>query len=335
VVYLKTEELEKVRDLHIHSPDSDDMASFEPPQLIIKKSWSAAEERFRAALVLPEDAPSGVVCTQSFVSVHVPSGMSSHLEAACLAFNSTLAVYYLLLTSGRTASYRPEATLGDILRLPYPDPKPGMLVGIKTLGDVDARMREFYALEEVEWALIEDLHNYTMLDFQGGAEAPGRLSTLSAGAEDVYVVNYSHYFLRVLRSNFGDVSVSATIYQAHQSLPVRLLAFHLDWPGRRSVVKEPISSERLLRQLNLLSDELLTNSPSRGVVYQRVTTVYSSIKDPGSGRLVPTVYIIKPDQIRYWTRSAALRDADEVVADAMMSLGFGSRLADTEEVSIA
>ena len=34
---------------------------------------------------------------------------------------------------------------------------------------------------------------------------------------------------------------------------------------------------------------------------------------------VPTIYLVKPDRVRYWTRSMALRDADEVVADIMAS----------------
>jgi len=33
---------------------------------------------------------------------------------------------------------------------------------------------------------------------------------------------------------------------------------------------------------------------------------------------IPTIYLIKPDKIRYWNRSMALRDADEVAADIMM-----------------
>jgi hypothetical protein len=33
---------------------------------------------------------------------------------------------------------------------------------------------------------------------------------------------------------------------------------------------------------------------------------------------VPTVFIVKPDQVRYWTRSMALRDADEVAGDIML-----------------
>jgi hypothetical protein len=36
-----------------------------------------------------------------------------------------------------------------------------------------------------------------------------------------------------------------------------------------------------------------------------------------NGVKIPTIYLIKPDKIRYWTRSMALRDADEVAADIM------------------
>ena len=35
-------------------------------------------------------------------------------------------------------------------------------------------------------------------------------------------------------------------------------------------------------------------------------------------REVPTVFIVKPDQIRYWTRSMAMRDADDVAGDIMV-----------------
>jgi hypothetical protein len=30
-----------------------------------------------------------------------------------------------------------------------------------------------------------------------------------------------------------------------------------------------------------------------------------------------TIYIVKPDQRRYWTRASALRDADEIYTDIM------------------
>ena len=34
-----------------------------------------------------------------------------------------------------------------------------------------------------------------------------------------------------------------------------------------------------------------------------------------------TTFIVKPNQMRYWTQSAALRDADETYKDIMSSMG--------------
>jgi hypothetical protein len=58
------------------------------------------------------------------------------------------------------------------------------------------------------------------------------------------------------------------------------------------------------------------NQDDGGIFYQRVARIYDSVQL--NGQTVPTIYLIKPDKIRYWTRSMALRDADEVAADIMM-----------------
>ena len=145
---------------------------------------------------------------------------------------------------------------------------------------------------------------------------------------DSHLVQYSQFFLRVLRASLGNVEVSATVFQSSRSLPVRLVAFHLDSMGREDVVLEKISSDLLLKRLNEFATELMSNAPSAGVLYQRVAMVYSSVRL--AGRAVPTVFILKPDQLRYWTRSAALRDADGVVADALMSAHFSTADRDGE-----
>ena len=44
---------------------------------------------------------------------------------------------------------------------------------------------------------------------------------------------------------------------------------------------------------------------------------------------MPTIYFVKPDKIRYWTRSIALRDADEVAADMMLWRDSRERGAET------
>ena len=62
-----------------------------------------------------------------------------------------------------------------------------------------------------------------------------------------------------------------------------------------------------------------TSIKREAIYYQRVSRIYQSIPvtDDKKERNIPTVFLIKPNQIRYWSRSAALRDADNVSADIM------------------
>jgi hypothetical protein len=84
-----------------------------------------------------------------------------------------------------------------------------------------------------------------------------------------------------------------------------------------SIRYELITSPTLLVRLQDLNTKFMDTSKLKGgIFYQRVARVYDSLKI--GDQIVPTVYLIKPDQVRYWTRSMALRDADDVVADALL-----------------
>jgi hypothetical protein len=127
--------------------------------------------------------------------------------------------------------------------------------------------------------------------------------------------------LRVLKAGFGqDKNVCATIFQEQNAthLPVRLVAIHLNRPSCEGVQIEPTDSPDLMEQLQRLNELFLEsgNTEDGGIFYQRIAKVYDSMQR--DGLTVPTIYLIKPDKIRYWTRSMALRDADEVAADIMM-----------------
>jgi hypothetical protein len=305
-----------------------DLAAFDLPQLIIKLSWSKKSGRFQAAIT-ESDEPSneGIICSGSYVSVHIPKQLFSALEAACLSYNSKLAVYYLLLSSGRFACYIPEVKPGDLLRVPIPEPCPGLLQNIETIHDTDERIRQVFSFKDSEWVLIEDLFNYTLPDFKGDASSPGRQKTcrrIRNLVEDIVepeLKAYCEYFLRVIKAGFGqDKNVCATIFQEHNTtnLPVRLVAIHLNRPSCEGVQVNPIDSPDLLERLERLNELFLErgNTEDGGIFYQRVAKIYHSVHI--DGLTVPTIYLIKPDKIRYWTCSMALRDADEVAADIMM-----------------
>ena len=321
---LRVADLGTTNDLMVHSRDSTDFRPFDLPQIIFKSSWTKQADRFRAVSVISDAASGGVVCKQSYLSISAVPEKAESLEAACLMFNSKLAVYLLLLTSGRFAFYRTEPLVADLLKLPLPPTRPGLLDGLANFQDIDERVRETFQLEETEWSLVEDLCEYTLPDYRGDASSPGyqptsrHLNSAKSNAKPG-MAEYCRFFIDVLRAGFGDdKGVCATVYHEgdNKNLAVRLVAIHLDWPGQELVRHQSLSSDELCEQFKSLAETLRTTSLNGdGQYLGRTARVYTFIKD--GSRRIPTVFLVKPDQRRYWTRSTALHDADAVAADIM------------------
>jgi hypothetical protein len=312
--YLSANELLAIDSLHIDEDDSPDLSPFQSPQLIIKKGWTVSEKRFLALLHFTD--PRGVVCTQSYLSVHASSEAQAWLESALLGINSRMAVYYLMLTSGRFASYRPEPLVGNFKAIPLPDPQPNILDGVKTISDVDNKIFEALNLSEIDRILINDLFDYILLDFRRPSNSPARQS-----AKESTLNAYCEMFLNVLEAGFGsDKSVSATIYSANagEPPPVQLIAIHLDWPGRQRITYQHFGETQLLGELSRICEQLLRPQPKNGqrVLYHRVLRSYNVANI--DGQQIPTIFLVKPNELRYWLRSVALQDADKVAADILL-----------------
>ena len=67
----------------------------------------------------------------------------------------------------------------------------------------------------------------------------------------------------------------------------------------------------MLAELEALNETWLKARPLRtgSIYYKRVARIYDY-----RGK-VPTIFIVKPDAYRYWTRSLGLHDADQVAVD--------------------
>jgi hypothetical protein len=323
LVKLRAADLPVNKDPFIKKGEGRNLRPFKPPQLILKKSWKAKTRRFHGVVVDQRIDEPGVVCSQSYVSVHVPEAKRKWLDGACLMFNSTLAVYYLYLTSGRCAAYIPEALKKEILGLPVVAIDRRMVDSVEAFADADAQIRKTFGLTDAEWVLVEDLFNYTLPDFKGGLDSPGRRRTrdVDGKGQEQVLRDYCMYFKRVLLAGFGgDKRVSATIFTEGPEafLPVRLVAMHLEASGKPFIRVERIDSAKLIERLRDLDKKFLRSAPPAdgGIFYQRVARVYDTRYIGGKG--VPTVFIVKPDQVRYWTRSMGMRDADEIAADVML-----------------
>lgn len=310
---LRADQLPRNKDSWAERPRTQKI--FSTPQLLIKQSWTVGAQRYQARLVIPDQFGRGAICSQSFLSVVANLDEKSLLEAACLVCNSSLAVYFLLLTSGRFASYRPEALAKEIPRIPIIEAGTGLLDDLKTTNDVDRRIRQILGLKPAEWVLIEDLCQITLRDFKEGRNAIGRRQTRRQfrSVLEPELESYCIHFIRVIQSAFGhDKQISATIFQESDSasLPFRLVAFQFGGSAKSSIEIEPLKSSELLNELEMLNKTWLKGSPSGGsIYYRRVARIYDHRFD------APTIFIIKPDAVRYWTRSVGLHDGDEVTAD--------------------
>ncbi len=311
----------------VDSINSANFAAFDLPQAIIRQSWLKDEGRFRIALVNSDDNLGGVLCSQSYLSLHTDEDNKLYLEAACLIYNSIFAVYYLLLTSGRFAMYRPEPETRDFRSVPLPGVQSNLLEGVTTVAEVDERVREVFEFKEAEWLLIEDLAQYTLPDFKGGSDSPGRLATQrgvfgnGAMQQEPELSQYCDIFRHVLQAAYGkDKAIGAVIFSEPETttkLPVRLVSIYLNVSDRSTVDIDAMESEVLQQRLSALYTTMLSTEENKHSFYQRCVRTYDSVSTPSAeGGIL--INLIKPDQIRYWTRSMALRDADEVVADLMI-----------------
>jgi hypothetical protein len=79
-----------------------------------------------------------------------------------------------------------------------------------------------------------------------------------------------------------------------------------------------ISNDAEIRYLNvpdvynIISSFSATEKAS--IAYKRMARIYSKYE------CVPTIFLVKPNNPIYWTRSVALRDSEAIISDFMLSV---------------
>lgn len=329
--FLDPAALPKNAEPRTHWKDSTDWTAFRPPQLIVKVAWRRSTDRFQARVV-PEKAKRGIVCSASYVSVHFPAEQRQALQSACASYNSIIATYYLLHTSHRF-TYLQEVNKNELLRVPFPRSAIS-LNEIAVPSDADQIVRRGFALKDAEWTLVEDALNYTLAAFKAtrpgleqqprgrrprdAAEATALVASQLEGVTPDMLGQYGRTFARVIRGGFGqDKRLRTTVYRTPSEFPapVHLVAVHLGWPddGEDEIQFVDVATNDLLSRIVELSLLLEQRTQDGTTLRRRVARVYDVVSQ-GRQR-IPTVYLCKPSQPRYWTRSMAMRDADEVAAD--------------------
>jgi type I restriction-modification system DNA methylase subunit len=304
------------------------------PFVIIKESWTMEAKRFKAVLAKGTcSRHNKILFSQSFSGIRSSATSEYDINTVALTINSIFAVYYFLLTGARMGSYRPTILLDDIREFPLLKSAKLCSRELSSMTEViiDEMVKDAYGFKDSEWVLVEDLFRYTLQDFKGGMDSPGRQPTRTVDLEqkdresEFVLRTYCEYLRHVLQAGFGeDKHVSATIFTERREafLPVRLVGIHLDAPEKTFIKLKSIDSPELIKRLEELNKKFLKSPIGRtngGIFYQRVARIYDTVSI-GGGK-VPTIFIVKPDQARYWTRSMAMRDADEIAGDILLWQG--------------
>lgn len=298
-----------------------DLSAFKNPQLLIKQSLVTELGRFRAALIKSDDPEWGVVCKETYLSIRDLDPKGENIRAACLVYNSRLATYFLALTSSRIGHYITESLTEELVTVPLPSEAPD-IASLNSFEAIDEATRKMFGLTSADWALIEDFLEYTLPDALRKTPGPARHPTQRKnrdGTMEPELIRYARTFARVVKGTFGkEKVVASTIFtepDAHK-LPVRILTIHLDSSNRDGVKVEPIEADGLLDKLAAFHNDQLAkktrDATGSGLGFQRVAYFFHPSRE--NGQRVMNLTIVKPDERRYWTRSMAMRDADQLAA---------------------
>jgi N-6 DNA Methylase len=264
---------------------------------------------------------SDLVYTTSYFGVPIPQNLVHLAHYLNGIINSSLASYFLFMTASSWGVERKKLMLQDLLRLPIPQPNDSngqalarileverqllknhrSSVGNQLKRQLDEAVFDLYGLDETERILVEDSINVT-IDLYMNRENSLALQRPQIPELELYameLIGVIRPFLQTLRER---VLVADVIEVSRASLQVVKFSF-LPTPGREYVV-QTTQAQTLKVILNQIAEQLPQQVADR-IFTRRDLRIYSG----------QDIYIVKPAQKRYWSRSAGLNDADLILSE--------------------
>lgn len=273
---------------------------FKAPHLLIKQSPKKA--RF-ISMFLDYDALFG----NSFFGIH---GDEKLLKYICIVLSSKMFVYYSLMTSRRWLVERDELNANEILSFSLPEPTDDdinvactlfkSLLGSEEMDykAIDEFSYRVYELQDYEVEFVENAVDYVYDYFY----AKGKSQALNRPTKR-FIERYSNILLEILGNSLEKNDEWSCEYYLGDA---PLIVIHLSF--RKNIdINVCVEDNKKLNELLDKLDDLLISERSGSVAIKRNVRVYDS----------DGLYIIKPNQKRYWSYTAACQDADEIYAEIM------------------
>jgi hypothetical protein len=281
---------------------------FEGPHLLIQQSPKVDGI---VSAVLDKDA----IFNGSIVGIHSKKQDVDKLAICCAIINSKMALYYQILTSRKWLVERVELQKEEIMNLPIPEEilQQGIFnyQKLKELANdpnsetkLNNLVNQWYGFKESELILIDDLINYS-LDFYYHKKKSRALLP----ANEKILGEYAKIYCNLLNNTFSNEKKFQLGYIYKGNGPLKVVSINL---GKR-IDDHSINFQSDLK-LHTVLEELnahLIEEISKDIYIRRFIKRYSA----------DTIFIVKPNEQRFWTKSTALRDADETVKEIMSFKG--------------
>ncbi len=244
---------------------------------------------------------------------------ASLLKALTCFINSKFATYFLFMTSASWGIEREEIKPGDIKGLPQFSEKSQtklsnildeiiqnqnriLPVQIQELEDkVNAIIYKSLNLTTKEVILIDDFYKYSLSLFFEGETSPSLLPISSENPETFGYINVVCNELNNFISN-ENTAVNARIFKSLHFSPLCICVLTFE-NLKRNI--EVIDSDREFSEVLKRINEFTLQEYAQNIYVKKQIRFYDNDR----------IYIIKPNQRRFWTHSQGFEDADSILTE--------------------
>lgn len=305
-------------------------AGFTGPHILIPQGIERSLPRLRAAYT-----EQSLCFEHSVQAVVFPLSERKTAKLLTAALNSSLAAWFYFHETANFGTDRAKIHQNELLKLPFakpeamPDPiraakaadkivalmdrefkNAGKLLRTQSsvFDELDAQVCDYYGLDHAETALIQDTIRYILPAIQ-----PRRKAGLQAIWDTSRPDQRSAYASTLCDALTPWFNTGLTASLAAKSNDIAILKLTLRTSPGGSTYAENAAEE-----FNVFLHSIGKNLPARL---------------PGNVQLVPDLrfvigndmYLVKPMQVRYWLRSTALADAEQIAADLSAAIARQSK----------
>ena len=308
--------------------------TFFKPHILIKTGQS--EKKFCASFINYDcgfkEAVFGITFNKLNLSKNEYDKRTKILKALTAYLNSSIATYFLFLITHSWGVEREKVQTDEMLLLPaipfeLPDNEVRILSEkvdeiseelkkdifrndtISIENEIDEIIYKTLNLSPREQYLIEDVFNYSIDLFQEGENSKALLPVNYNGNE---LKEYLKIICEDINEHyeFSDTRVWASIWEMPSNIPMQLVAIHFTNEHEAGDIFTFQYTEELNKLIRAI-DKYSYKKYAVSVYFRKVIKYYKG----------DLIYIIKPNQKKFWSRSQAMQDSNSILLEIINSEG--------------